>query len=264
MNLAPIGHLYCEQKYRYEAPRQGVLSGDSTGVVRLEPGCNYDQALTDLVGFDRIWLIYQFHQNSGWKPKVIPPRSPGSKKISLFATRSPYRPNSLGLSCVELVKIDGLDIWVRGLDLLDGTPIFDIKPYIPYCDSFENSAVGWLEQVDNMVKWNVGSTLIAKEQMNWIYQQTGLDLLRFAQLQLSSEPFNSKRKRVTKYDGLESTYCLAYRTWRIIFHADNKNKRISILNICSGYTEIDLEQGAGDKYNDKDIHRAYTITLKNG
>ena len=201
LKLLPIGYLCCEQKYRYEAPRQSILGGDNLGVVRLKPGCNYEQALVDLVGFDRIWLIYQFHQNRDWKPKVVPPRSPDNKKISLFATRSPHRPNPLGLSCVELVKIDGLDVYIRNFDLLNGTPIFDIKPYITYCDSFENSAVGWLEQIDNTAKWEVDSTLAAKEQMDWIYRQTGLDLFRFAQLQLNSEPLNGKRKRVREMIG---------------------------------------------------------------
>ena len=195
LKLSPIGYLYCEQKYRHDAPRQAVLGGDNLGVIRLKSKCNYDQALADLIGFERIWLIYQFHKNRDWKPKVFPPRSPDNKKISLFATRSPHRPNPLGLSCVELVKVDGLEIHICNFDLLDRTPVFDIKPYIPYCDSFENSTVGWLTQIDNVDKWEVDSISGAKEQMDWIYAKTGLNLFRFAKLQLSTEPFNCKRKR---------------------------------------------------------------------
>ena len=71
LKLTPIGYLDCEQKYRYEAPRQSILAGDNLGVIRLNPECNYEQALADLAGFDRIWLIYQFHQNSGWNRSVI-------------------------------------------------------------------------------------------------------------------------------------------------------------------------------------------------
>ena len=138
--LIPIGHIHCGQKYRYDAPRQGTLGGDNLGVIKLEHGFNYEQAVKDLVGFDHIWLIYLFHHNKTWKPKVLTPRSLNNKKISLFATRSPHRPNPIGLSCVELVKISGLELFIRNFDLLDGTPILDIKPYIPYCDSFKNSA----------------------------------------------------------------------------------------------------------------------------
>jgi len=104
--------------------------------------------------------------------------------------------------------------------------------------------------------------IFSKKKKDWIYQQTGLDVFRFAQLQLSSEPFNSKRKRVTEFGDQESNYCLAYRTWRIIFQADHKNQSISILDICSGYTEADLEQRTEDKYNDKDIHRAYNLNVQ--
>ena len=168
----PIGYLDCEQKYRYEAPRQSILAGGNLGVVCLNSGCNFEQALPDLIGFDRVWLIYQFHQNRDWKPKVVPPRSPENRKVGLFATRSPHRPNPLGLSCVELVKIDGLDVFIRNFDLLNGTPIFDIKPYIPYCDSFENSAVGWLEQVDKADEWKVDASSTAKKT-------NGVDLLTY-------------------------------------------------------------------------------------
>ena len=98
--------------------------------------------------------------------------------------------------------------------------------------------------------------LLRRKQMEWIYSHTGLDLFRFAQVQLSNEPLNSKRKRVTLYNNEQSVYCLGYRTWRIMFHVDNENKLIRISNIFSGYSDADLMQ-ADDKYKDKDIHRTY-------
>lgn len=144
MNIKPIGFLHCDKKERYEAPRQGIHAKGSTGIIKLNPYCNFEQAVQDLDGFDRIWLIYGFHLNDWWKPLVSPPRF-RERKIGLFATRSPFRPNQLGMSCVKLESVKKLKIYISEFDLLDQTPIYDIKPYIPYCDSFPDSETGWLK-----------------------------------------------------------------------------------------------------------------------
>ena len=108
------------------------------------------EALRGLEGFSRIWLIWGFSQNKPakgeWQPTVRPPRLGGNAAMGVFATRSPYRPNPLGLSCVELVGMDGTNLIVKGADLADGTPIFDIKPYIPYADSFPDAAAGFANE----------------------------------------------------------------------------------------------------------------------
>ena len=268
ITIEPIGILKCERKYRYEQPRQATLAGDGEGVIQLNPGHNFEQALEDLDGFDRVWLIYQFHLNEDWKPKVRPPRGDGKKGV--FATRSPHRPNPLGMSCVELVKIKGRAIHIRNFDLLDGTPIFDIKPYIPYCDSFPDSATGWLPKTDQAV-YSFEFTEVADLQMGMIYDGCGLDLKEFAVLQLSHDPFSSERKRLTKVD--DSNYILACRTWRIHFSVDPdieqiaededsgglaKKGKILVKNITSSYAPEELLEGAPDKYNDKDLHRRFT------
>ena len=95
-------------------------------------------AFRDLAGFERLWLVFVFHRSQGWKAEVRPPR--GGGKRSVLATRSPHRPNAIGLSAVELVAVDGRALQVRGIDLLDGTPILDIKPYVPYADAFPHVA----------------------------------------------------------------------------------------------------------------------------
>ena len=122
MEIEPIGIFRCEEQHRYELPRQGTLANDNIGYIDLTPHQNFEQALADLDGFERIWVIYQFHLNKTWKPKVRPPRTDGRKKISVFATRSPYRPNPIGMSCVELDRIDGLRVYVRNFDILDERP----------------------------------------------------------------------------------------------------------------------------------------------
>ena len=154
----PVGYVYCGQQYRSEAPRQGVFA-ENEGIIRFEKGhnfehiisldkqieLNFEQALADLKGFSRIWVIFCFHLNDNWKPLVQPPVVGQKKKVSVFATRSPHRPNPIGMSCVELIKVDGLDVHIRDFDMLNDSPVLDIKPYIPRVDSFPDAQIGWLE-----------------------------------------------------------------------------------------------------------------------
>ena len=143
MEFTPIGIFRCDAKYAYDVPRQGILAGENVGRVELAPGMNFEAALDAIEGFSRIWLIFAFDRNEGrWRPKVQPPRHI-DHKVGVFATRSPYRPNPIGLSCVELLEVKGRVLVVKGHDLLDGTPILDVKPYLPYADSFPDAAPGW-------------------------------------------------------------------------------------------------------------------------
>jgi tRNA-Thr(GGU) m(6)t(6)A37 methyltransferase TsaA len=105
-----------------------------------------EKVFQDLYGFERIWLIFAFHLSEGWKSSVKPPR--GGPKRGVLATRSPHRPNSIGLSAVELIRIEGRTLHLRGVDLLDGTPVLDIKPYVPYADAFPAARAGWIDELD--------------------------------------------------------------------------------------------------------------------
>jgi tRNA (adenine37-N6)-methyltransferase len=149
--FTPIGFARSPYANRIDAPHQPtVVEGTETGeaaeaIIELE--ASFPQAcLRDLEGFEIIWLLFVFHRSEGWKPLVKPPR--GKSKRGVFATRSPHRPNAIGLSAVELVSIEGRTLRVRGVDLLDGTPILDIKPYVPYADAFPRAKAGWIDDVD--------------------------------------------------------------------------------------------------------------------
>ena len=117
------------------------------GRVEFDPDCIPQKALRDLEGFDRVWILTYLHLNPKWGPLVRPPR--GNKRRGVFATRSPHHPNSIGLSAVEVVAVEGHTLHVRGLDLIDGTPVLDVKPYVPYCDAFPESAAGWVDEVNS-------------------------------------------------------------------------------------------------------------------
>ncbi|WP_432822837.1 tRNA (N6-threonylcarbamoyladenosine(37)-N6)-methyltransferase TrmO [Trichloromonas sp.] len=147
----PIGILRSPYVRRIDAPHQGtVAAGTETGefaLATLELGDWLDaKVVQDLGGFDRLWLIFAFHLNEGWKSTVKPPR--GGPKRGILATRAPHRPNPIGLSAVELVRIEGRTLHLRGVDLLDGTPVLDIKPYVPYADAFPESRAGWIDELD--------------------------------------------------------------------------------------------------------------------
>lgn len=147
----PIGILRSPYTRRIDAPHQStVVEGTETGELALATLELHDwldeETIQDLKGFDRIWLIFVFHLSEGWKNSVKPPR--GGPKRSVLATRSPHRPNSIGLSAVELVRIEGRTLHLRGVDLLDGTPVLDIKPYVSYADSFPDAKAGWVDGLD--------------------------------------------------------------------------------------------------------------------
>lgn len=149
--LQVIAYVRSPYAHRIDAPHQPtVVEGTETGTVAeavIEFVADFPAAsFRDLQGFQRIWLIFVFHRSEGWKAEVKPPR--GGGKRSVLATRSPHRPNAIGLSAVELLGIDDHSLHVRGLDLLDGTPILDIKPYVPYADAFPNSRAGWIDAID--------------------------------------------------------------------------------------------------------------------
>ena len=151
MKLSPIAYIHTEFSEKFGVPRQSGLAGSLCGTVVFEPEYRSPEALRGLDGFSHLWLIWGFSANrhGEWQPTVRPPRLGGNERMGVFATRSPYRPNPLGLSCVEIerIDIDAATIYVRGADLMDGTPIYDIKPYIRYADSRPDAVCGYVDSL---------------------------------------------------------------------------------------------------------------------
>lgn len=148
-SVTPIGWVSSPYQRRFGTPQQAsAIDSSSEAVLELDGAQIPEEALRDLVGIERIWVLSLLHRSGTWGPLVRPPRGPRVRR-GLFATRSPDRPNPLGLSAVQLVRIEGLSLHVRGVDLLDGTPILDIKPYLPYADAFPTSRAGWIDEISN-------------------------------------------------------------------------------------------------------------------
>lgn len=153
LSFAPIGVMHTCFKEKFGIPRQPGLVSDAEGVIKLDPHPFYKQAIRELEGFSHLWVIWVFHRHDAkdWKPSIRPPRLGGARKVGVLASRSPHRPNPIGLSAVKLERIDldapgGPEIHVRGVDILDGTPVLDIKPYIAYADSIPDARAGWAEE----------------------------------------------------------------------------------------------------------------------
>ena len=150
--IHPIAHIRTDFTDKFGIPRQSGLVPELTARIVFEPEYRDPNALVGIEGYDRLWLIWQFSTvaaeyaaGKSWRPTVRPPRLGGNERRGVFATRSPYRPNALGLSCVELAGVENGELIVRGADLLDGTPIFDIKPYLPYVDAYPDARGGFTD-----------------------------------------------------------------------------------------------------------------------
>ncbi|SHK26799.1 tRNA (N6-threonylcarbamoyladenosine(37)-N6)-methyltransferase TrmO [Fibrobacter sp. UWH4] len=268
MQISPIGKFYGDAVYKYDAPRQGRLFAGHPGCIELAAGQNFEMALRDLEGFERIWVIFQFHENEGWRPTTRPPVPPkGKDRVGTFASRSPYRPNPIGLSCVRLLKVEGLTLFVDEADLLNGTPVLDIKPYIPMADAFPDAKAGWVEeQVGDL--WTVEMSDDFSAQHRWIVEHSDFNLESFAQVQLSrgnfsKDVFDSSRRRLT-VDTSAHAGVLAYRTFRIHFSYDEPARCVLLQRISSGYSAEDLKPGAEDKYGDKELHRDFLCCRRPG
>ena len=251
-SFEPIGFYHSDRKYKSQAPRQGTLAS-GTGIVALNHAVNYEQAVDSLATFDRIWLIYVFHLNKNWKPKVNPPLTGTSSKVGLFASRAPYRPNPIGLSAVRLLSVSGLKLEVGESDLLDGTPILDIKPYLAYADAFADAHGGWTEQ---QIKPNyiLEYSPLFLQQQALLRQAGDLDLFSFLEAQLSHSPTDGRKKRIEEQDLTNRRYRIAFRTWRVDYTIENQT--IHIHEIFSGYSDSELNDDS-DRYADKALHRFF-------
>lgn len=157
--MKPIAHIYTDFKEKFGIPRQSGLA-ETKGRIIFEPPFNNPDAVRGLEEFSHLWILWDFSEAHGkdgeWFPTVRPPKLGGNKRVGVFATRSPFRPNNIGLSCVKIKNIEigekGPVINVIGADILDGTPVYDIKPYVPYADCITDAIGGFSEEAASVDK----------------------------------------------------------------------------------------------------------------
>jgi len=185
MEFEVIGYIKTCYGEKFGTPRQPGLVDEAWGELIFESEYRNTDAVRGLDQFSHVWLVFVFHQEmrDGWSPTVRPPRLGGNQKVGVFASRSPFRPNPIGLSCVRLQRIDlehknAPILHLRGVDLVDGTPILDIKPYIPYADALPNANGGFAPNPPTIfeVRWQDGiGDSLDQETKNLIEHTLAID-----------------------------------------------------------------------------------------
>ncbi len=251
LTLQPIGIARTPFVELVQAPRQPAAARGVPGTIELAAGRGLEHGLEGIELWSHLWIVWWFHQaGPSTKMKVSPPRS--GQKLGVFATRSPHRPSPIGLSVVRLVKVDGLVLHIEDVDLVDGTPILDIKPYVPYADALPDASNGWLTSpADLGPQWKVAFAPAAEEALQWLEVRTGSageavaggeagSTLRgrlVAALGLGGAPHPYRRIRLLA-DGAS---VIAVKAWRARFQA--VGDVVTVERIASGYRPKEIAVG---------------------
>ena len=256
LTLQPIGFLRTAQRVKFQARHQPVDAAAERHVLELIPGCGYENALRDLAGFDRIWLIWWFHRNTTWRPLVLPPRGPAQRR-GVFATRSPHRPNPLGLTPVRLLGIRGLTLQLGPCDLVDGTPVFDLKPYVPAFDAFPGEQAGWIDEMEagmtGPARFVVELGPLAVQQADWLRTNWQIDFLPRLHELLARDPSPHRTRRVKRSPaGVHEIGCGAWRVWFVI-----EGTLVRVTGIETGFPPRFLQREGYAHIPDRDAQVAF-------
>ena len=218
MEIKTIGHIENDYKEKFGIPRQSGLVSSLVSKIIFEPEFRDINAVRGIEGYSHLWLLWQFSENvdARWTPTVRPPRLGGNTRMGVFATRSPFRPNPIGLSCVELDRVEyteeGPVLYVKGADLMDRTPIVDIKPYVPYTDSHPEAASGFAGDVfGHHMTVETGDECLAvipEEKREALFEI------------LAQDPRPGYQRDPNRVYGME------YGQWNVQFRAENDKIRI--------------------------------------
>jgi tRNA-Thr(GGU) m(6)t(6)A37 methyltransferase TsaA len=256
LRVTPIGTLHTPFADRASTPRQPAAARGARGTIELFPDGRHEHALADIETFQVIWVLFWFHLNETWRSKVLPPRS--TTRRGVFATRSPYRPNPIGLSVLRLERVEGLVLHVLDVDMIDGTPVIDIKPYIPYTDAIATASHGWLDEeragtapeapADPKLVYDVRLEPLALRQMDFL-REHGVELTARVLDMLGAGPSPHPYRRIRKTaDGFQ----LAVRDWRVVFNV--KGSVVTVERVHTGYRPSVLY---GSAELGLDVHREY-------
>lgn len=237
-SFSPIATVRSSFIERVDAPRQGTADGGGVGTIEFLPGADMEFALEEIERWDRLWVIFVFHHNigRGFSPKVTPPR--GEERVGVFASRAPYRPNPIGLSAVKLLGRKGLVLRVGDIDILDGTPVLDIKPYVPFADAFPEAGSGFLEARDPGPRFEVVLSPIATAQKAWLDERgetAPAEIIRLLTMGPESRPY--RRIRARQGGGAE----IALKEWRADFVV--AGTAVTIERFRSGWSPAQIAKG---------------------
>lgn len=208
--MKPVAHLRSLFADKFGVPRQGNLAPHVMSEIVFEPPFRNPDCVRGLEGFSHLWLIWGFHchEGAGWSPTVRPPRLGGNTRLGVFATRSPFRPNPLGLSVVRLVSVEpGPVLRVSGADMVDGTPIYDIKPYVPYSDAIPEAAGGFTELPRHLLHVELQCTLPPQADAEW---ETAMREV------LAQDP------RPAYHDDAQRIYHMCLKPFEVSFRVENQ------------------------------------------
>ena len=255
LRAEPIGFLRSEKRSKFSLPHQPLGNAAERNVVELLPGRQFEQALLDLEGFERVWLVWWFHRNRNWKPQVLPPRGP-KKKRGVFATRSPHRPNPIGITPVELVRVEKRRLVVGEVDLVDGTPILDIKPYVPAIDAFPGSRAGWVDEIERAgeetARYEVTLSRIAEAQNAFLEEEWGLEIFEKAAQRLALDPSPHRTRRISRHG---DEFLMSCGAWRVFFRV--AGEVVEVLRLAPGYPHEYLVDPRKTRIADREAQIAF-------
>ena len=230
----PIGTIHTCFKEKFGIPRQPNLIKELTAKIELFKDYSDPTIVKDLETFSHIWIIFFFNQikQGEWSPSVRPPRLGGNKRIGLLASRSPYRPNPIGISPAKLLQIEIINkkivIDINGVDLMDQTPILDLKPYIPQVDSLPDANNGWTNQATNSEIKEVTFSKFATEQLNSLSE--GLVIKKTIEQILFQDPRPGYKKSINKIDFEKNKFAFKIYDFDVHWMVKSKN-HIEVLKL---------------------------------
>lgn len=259
--LHPIGHIRTGIKgvgnpQKFHALHQpDERDASQRNVIELLPDPRYRVALSDLEGFSRIWVLWRFHKTHGWRPKVLPPRGPNQRR-GVFATRSPNRPNPIAMTPVQLIGIDAHRLIIGPCDALDGTPVFDIKPYLPTYDAFPDAKAGWFDAHEAALQappqFTVEFSSEAAAQADWLAAEWAVDFRPRLRELLARDPSPHRTRRIKRLSNGESR--IECGAWRVRFRVDAT--LVTVLALEPGYSEARLFDPGFDEIPDREAQCA--------
>jgi tRNA-Thr(GGU) m(6)t(6)A37 methyltransferase TsaA len=258
LTLTPIGVVHSPFSDKRSAPRQPQAGATASGTIELHVARTHPDTLIDLERWSHIWVLFWFDRSTGWKSRVMPPRS--ARKRGVFATRAPHRPNPIGMSVVRLTRVEGHLLHVAELDMIDGTPVLDIKPYVPYADARLDASSGWLDDAlapaDPGPRYAVAFSERAEQQLSWLAPRLSFDLraLTIAALELGPAPHAYRRIRA---DG--DALRIGIKDFRLRFRVATADHAIEVVELATGYRQSVLEDAdaAARAETPLDVHRAF-------